>query len=159
MIFSLVIIAIFVVVSIYFYFRSENLYRQLMAVKKESSTIKKESKLMAESFAIVAQKNDEFVKFRFSKQQKNNPNNEGIQLLQPVINNYADIFRECMRGKGNLHKIVQKCCENYQSGSYKLLTYYISNQDVHIKRMWTSNTINGFMSFIEAILLNLEKDE
>jgi len=156
MVFSLSLIAIFVVVSIYYYFRAESLYRQLMVSKKELSQLKKDTKTMVDSLAVVAQKNEEFVKFRFNKLQ-NKDDEESAALLIPLVNNYAGIFSESIRGKRKMHKIAQKCCENHQTGSYKKLTAYIGNQEAHIKRMWSSNNVNGFMSFMEAMLVELEK--
>lgn len=157
MIFSVFVILIFVVVSVYYYFRAEKLSREIYAIKKESAVYKKEAKLMIDTFAIVAKKNEEIVKFRFEQIQKNNDLKETTELLLPLVNNYAAIFSECIRGKGRLHKIVQKCCESYQEGSYKKLAVHINQQEAHIKRNWSSNNITGFISFLDAILLTLDK--
>lgn len=159
MIFSLSLIALFVGVSIYFYFRAESLYRQVLMLKKDVATVKKESKAMVDSIALVAEKNAEFAQLRFKKLQDKQGDNEDLALLAPLFNNYATIFRESMRGKGQLAKAAKKCCDNYKQGSYQSLAKYISAQDNHIKRMWNGNNIGGFMSFIEAILLELEKKQ
>lgn len=157
MIFSFAIIALFVGVSIYYYFRAENLYRQVMVLKKDASKMKKESKLMVDAFALVAKKNEDFAKFRFKEYHERYRDQEFVDLLYPLFNNYATIFRESIRGNGNTHKIAQKCCESYKKGSYQALTAFIAKQDVHIKRAWGNNNINGFMSFIEAMIFELEK--
>ena len=157
MLFSLAIIVVFVVVSIYYYFRSEKLYAELNTVKKEASIIRKESKLMIDSFAVIAKTNEEFINFRFQAIQEKCKDNESIVLLTPLMTNYAAIFRESIRGKGEMHKIVKKCCEGYQSGSYKRLSTFIASQDTHIKRAWSSNNVKGFIMFMEAMIIMLEK--
>jgi len=156
MLFSLLIIIVFVVISIYYYFNAEKLQYQLLVVKKEAALIKKESKSMTDSFAAIAKNNEEFVNFRFDKILETQKTNEVIELLKPLINNYSTIFRESIRSKGQTHKVAHKCCESYNGGSYKRLTVYIDKQDAHLKRLWKSNNLNGFMSFIEAILIQLE---
>lgn len=157
MLFSLAIIVVFVVVSVYYYFRSEKLYAELKAVKKEASVIKKESKMMVDAFAVIAKKNEDFINFRFQALQEQSKDNESIVLLTPLVSNYATIFRESIRAKGEMHKIAQKCCESYQSGSFKRLSTYIATQDAHIKRAWSSNNIKGFVTFMEGMIIQLEK--
>ncbi len=156
MVFSLVIIGIFVAVSIYFYFRAESLYRQLLLVKKETTQVKKESKQMVDSIAVIAKKNEDFVRARYQRIKDLVSDQAELELLLPLINNYSMIFRESLRGKGQLHKIVKKCCDSYQQGHYKQLTTHIAKQDVKIKRAWGGNNFNGFVSFIEATLIEHE---
>jgi hypothetical protein len=156
MLFSLAIIVVFVV-SVYYYFRSEKLYAELKNVKKEASTIKKESKMMVDSLAVIAKQNEDFMNFRFKAIQEYSKDNESLVLLTPLITHYATIFRESIRGKGEMHKIAKKCCESYQSGSFKRLSAHIASQDTHIKRAWSSNNIKGFISFMEAMIITLEK--
>jgi hypothetical protein len=155
MFFSLVIIVIFVVISVYYYFRSEKLTAELKAVKKEASHIKKESKLMIDAFAVVAKKNEDFLDARFKAAQSQSTDNESVVLLTPLVTNYATIFRESIRGKGEMHKVVKKCCENFQPGSYKRLTTFINSQDAQVKRAWNSNNLKGFIVFMEAMILAL----
>jgi len=153
MIFSLLMIAVFVGVSIYFFFKTEKLYRQVIFLKRDINGMKKENKLVVDSIALIVQKNEEFTKFKF----KNFPmEDHEVELIYPLINNYAAIIHESMRGKGKMHKISEKCCESYKKGSYQPLINNIANQEAHIKRMWAGNNINGFMSFIDAMLYQLE---
>ncbi|GAA6205748.1 MULTISPECIES: hypothetical protein [Thalassotalea] len=155
MLFSLAIIVLFVVISVYYYFRSEKLIAELKAVKKEASQIKKESKMMIDAFAVVAQKNEDFIHARFTAAQSERTDNESVVLLTPLVTNYATIFRESIRGKGEMHKVVKKCCENFQPGSYKRLTTYINSQDAQVKRAWNSNNLKGFIVFMETMILGL----
>lgn len=156
MIFSLFIVIVFVVLSVYYYFRSEKLAVELKGIKKEASIIKKESKVMIDAFAIVVKKNEDFIHFRFKAAQENCKDNELIVLLTPLVTNYATICRESIRGKDEMHKIAKKCCENYQSGSFKRLTIYINSQESHIKRAWNSNNLKGFVTFMESMVLSLK---
>lgn len=156
MLFSLSIIVVFVVVSIYYYFRAEKLYAELNVVKKEAKIIKKESKMMVDAFAVIANKSEEFVKFRFSKLEEKSNNTEALATLTPLIVSYSAIYRESIKGKGEMHKIAQKCCESYQSGSYNRLTNLIKLQESSIKRAWASNNLKGLISFMEAMLFELE---
>ncbi|WP_206486063.1 hypothetical protein [Thalassotalea sp. G2M2-11] len=158
MIFSVVVIGIFVAVSIYFYFRAESLYRQLMIVKKEAAEAKKESKHLTDAFAMMAKKHEEFAQSRYKKIKSLAKDEKHLQLLQPLLNNYSLIFRESIRGKGQLHKITQKCCENFDKGHYNQLTTYINRQQGEIKRAWSANNLKGFISLVEAMLVEFESD-
>jgi len=158
MYFLLSLIAIFAFISVYFFFKAENLNRKLVLAKKEANVIKKESKSISDSMGVVANRNQEFIKSRFEK-LKNNNNDESLQLLTPIFNHYAIIMRESLKGRGKLHKITEKCYETNESGSYKKLTSYISTTNPEIKRMWSSNNINGYVSFVETLLIEHEKKQ
>ncbi|GLX78410.1 hypothetical protein tinsulaeT_17500 [Thalassotalea insulae] len=156
MVFSLVIIGIFVAVSIYFYFRAESLYRQLLIVKKDAAHAKKESKQMVDSIAVIAKKNEEFSVARYKRIKELVSDPAELELLLPLVNNFSMIFRESLRGKGQLHKVAKKCCDSYKPGHYKQLTTHIAKQDAQIKRVWSSNNLSGFIAFIEAMLIEHE---
>jgi len=153
------LIAIFAFISVYFFFKAENLHRKLMLAKKEAKVIKKESKSINDSMGIVANRNQEFIKSRFEKLKNNNSNDESLLLLTPIFNHYAIIMRESLKGRGKLHKITEKCYETNESGSYKKLTSYIATTTPEIKRMWSSNNINGYVSFVETLLIEHEKNQ
>ena len=156
MIFSLAIIVIFVAVSIYFYFRAENLYRQLMLVKKEAAGAKKESKHLTDNIALLAKKQQDSAQHRIKRIKELVKDEQDVEILQPLINNYSAILLESIRGKGQMQKMAQKCCESYGKGHFKQLTNHIAKQEQHVKRFWSANNQNGFISFIEAMLLELE---
>jgi hypothetical protein len=152
MIFTLIIIVLFVGISIYFFFKAEALQRQILLFKREATTLKKESKLLIDSMAVIAKRNEEFVKRRIKQVAENKEKTEGLILLHSLSHSYSTIFIASAKGKGQLHKIVKKCCEGYEAGSYKKLTSYIANQDQQIKRFWGSNNLNGYIALIETLL-------
>jgi len=157
MVFSLIIIGIFVAVSIYFYFRAERLYHQLIVTKRELFDVKKESQALNEASAIIAQKSEELLKQRFKSIQEQMGEDKSIEIFAPLINNYSRIFAETMRGKGQLHKITQKCYEAFQVGSYRKFTGFIGSMDTQIKRAWGLNNVSGLITFIEAVANHYEK--
>ncbi len=66
-------------------------------------------------------------------------------------------FRECLKGKGRLKMISQKCFENQDSSAYKKFVALIVTSDRQLKRYWSSNNLNGFLFLVDA-LLTLEDD-
>jgi len=152
MIFTLSIIVLFVGISIYFFLKAEALQRQILLHKRETATLKKESKLLIDSMALIAKRNEEFLKRRIKQIIDNKGESEGLALLSSLSHFYATIFISSAKGKGQLHKAVKNCCEGYEAGSYKKLTTYIASQDQQIKRLWGNNNLNGFISLIEALL-------
>ncbi|NMP30631.1 hypothetical protein HII17_03565 [Thalassotalea sp. M1531] len=154
---ALIVVVIFVVVSIYFYFRSERLQHELMQQKRESVQTRKDYKLLMDTLAVVAAKQSEFYLFRYNatkeKAEKIAPTiASDMALIWPIVNNYSAIFRSCSSGKEKLRPIVEKCFESYKIGSFKEFLRFISGQEKHIKRMWASDNLNGFMSMMEALL-------
>jgi hypothetical protein len=160
MIFVLSIAALFVGISIYFYFRAEGLQRALLNLKREFSSTKKENKSYIDSMALVAKRHEDFAKHRLQKmKERQTLEAETIEVITPFVNNYSIIFRECLKGKGKLQTITKKCYESYDAEGFKRLVAYISKQEPHIKRMWSSNNLSGYVSLIEALLLLESKEE
>ncbi len=153
MIFVLAIITMFVVISIYFFFKAENLQRELILMKRDISATKKENKSYIDMMAIVAQRYEEISKQRLVElRSKQTDDAELLNIIAPMIMNYAAIFNESMRAKGKLQSSVKKVYDGYQTGTYKALCNFISQSDKDVKRAWSSNNINGFIMLIEAFL-------
>jgi hypothetical protein len=154
MIFVLSIAGIFVGLSVYFYFRAEGLEHALLNAKKDSSNAKKENKFYIDSMAIIAKRNEDFVKHRLKIIKENESLElETIETITPLINNYAAIFIECLKGKGKLQSTAKKYYENYGDQGFKKLVAHIAKQEAGVKRMWSSNNLSGYISLIEALLL------
>lgn len=158
MFFVLFITALFIGISIYFYFRAEGLQRTLSNAKREFSSTQKENKAYVDSMALIAKRHEDFAKYRLEKiKTSQSETTETLEAITPLINNYTVIFRECLKGKGKLQPITKKCYESYDKEGFKRLVAYISTQEAHIKRMWSSNNLSGYISLIEALLLLAEK--
>jgi len=163
MLFVLVITAIFVVTSIYFFFRAETLQRKLITQQRESLATRKENKALVESTTLLAIRGQEFAKARLQRLKAHAKGNEHEQLIihteliSPLINNYSIIFRECLKGKGRLKAVSQKCFENQDSAAYKKFVALIVTSDKKLKRYWSSDNLNGFLFLVDA-LLSIEDD-
>jgi hypothetical protein len=158
MIFVLSIVAVFVAVSIYFFFKAENLQRELILMRRDISDTKKENKVLIESTALIAQRYEEFYKQRLLPLRDGNED-ETLKVITPVINNYTVIFNECIRSKGKLQPTVKKVYEGYQEGSFKTFSNLIARSDTQIKRAWSSNNLNGFIALVEALVIEQNSQE
>ncbi len=158
--FVLAITVTFVVISVYFFLRTEKLQRQLIIQKRESANIYKENKALADSLALVASRHEEAARYRLKLmkedvQQLNHEKNiEYCELISPIINNYGSVFRECIKGKGRLKKITQKCFSNNDANDFKKFISLIMQSEKQVKRYWSSNNLNGFILLVESLLLN-----
>jgi hypothetical protein len=158
MYFVLAIALIFVVISVYFFFRVEKLQRKLITQKRESLTTRQENKLLVESMTLVATREQEFAKARLVRLKTYAQTNEHVQLLMhtelisPLINNYSIIFKECLKGKGRLKAVCQKCFENQDSSAYKKFVALIVTSNKQLKRYWSSDNLNGFLFLVDALL-------
>jgi len=158
MIFVLSISGVFIGLSIYFYFRAEGLQRALFSAKKESISAKKENKYYIDAMAIIAKRHEDFVKHRLQIIKDSEILElETIEIITPLINNYAAIFIECSKGKGKLQPIAKKCYESYGDEAFKKLVVHVTKQEASVKRMWSSNNLSGYISLIEALLLTNTK--
>lgn len=158
MFFVLAIALVFVVISVYFFFRVEKLQRKLIIQQREGLTTRQENKLLVESMTLVATREQEFSKARLVRLKTYAQKNEHMQLLMhielisPLINNYNIIFKECLKGKGRLKPICQKCFENQDSSAYKKFVALIVTSDKQLKRYWSSDNLNGFLFLVDALL-------
>lgn len=153
-----VITLVFVLISIYFFFRSEKLQRKLITQQRDSSSIRRENKLLVDTMTLVATREQEFAKERLKRLTIYAKSNELEQLLihaeliSPLINNYSIIFQECLKGKGRLKAICQKCFENQEKSAYKKFIAMLITSNKQLKRYWSSDNLNGFLFLVDALL-------
>ena len=158
MFFVLIITAIFVVISIYFFLRAEKLQRQLISQKRDSFTTRKENKVLADSMTLFATRGQEFAQARLARLKVQAKASEDehliihVELISPLINNYSIIFRECLKGKGRLKVVSKKCFENHDNAAYKKFVALIVTGDKQLKRYWSSDNLNGFLFLVDSLL-------
>ena len=156
MIFVLSLLLIFVMVSVYFFFRAEKLQQQLLIAKRDASSAQKKNKSLVDVLLMVSTRYEEFSQHRLQVINDNVAKlpDEGRQLaiITPLIKNYSLIFREAMKGQAQLKVITHKCYEGHKKNSYKEFTTFIADCEPHIKRMWSGNNLNGFIALVEALL-------
>jgi hypothetical protein len=153
MIFIFAVIAMFVAVSVYFFFKAESLQREIILMKREVSNTKKENKIYLESMAIIAQRYEEIAKQKLLYlKDKESLDTKVLELISPMVNNYAIIFSDSIRAKGKLQSAVKKVYEGYQKGAYKAFSNHITQSSTEIKRAWSSNNINGCILLVDALL-------
>jgi hypothetical protein len=159
----LLITALFIALSIYFFFRAEKIQNTLRLLKRDKGKILKEHTKLTESIALIASNHEEVAKIRLQlllTESENQPYLEHVKLIQPLINNYVIIFNECLKEKGRLHGMTKECFDNQNSGAYKDFINRIIKNDEKLQRLWESNNIIGFISLVEALLIkyNTEKE-
>ncbi|WDE11734.1 hypothetical protein [Thalassomonas haliotis] len=156
MIFILSLLLIFVLVSVYFFFRAEKLQQELRLAKRDANTAQKENKSLVEVLLQVSTRYEEFSQHRLQtikdKLAQLEEEDRQVLIIAPLIKNYSLIFRESMKGKAQLKAITQKCYESQKKHSYKEFTTFIAGCEPHVKRMWSGNNLNGFISLVEALL-------
>lgn len=159
MILVVAIVALFVGISILLYFRVENLQQQLARAKKDSVSAQKEAKALVENLVHIANKQQEFAKFRWQQltEQADESMLSELHAFTPLINYYGFIFRECVAGKDKLHVAVKKCYDSVESGLYSKLSSQLKNVKPQLRRQWTSNNILGFMALVEGLITEYQK--
>ncbi len=152
----LLITALFVALSIYFFFRAEKLQHTLLRLKRETANTSRENTTLTKSMALIASNHEEFAKIRLQKllaSNKNHKREDNAELIKPLINNYVIIFGECLKGKGQLQTVTKKCFDSQGTNDYKEFVNKIIKNDVKIQRLWASNNLIGFISLVEALLV------
>lgn len=158
----LLVTLLFVIISIYFYFRAEKLQRDILILKRESSDTKKENIALSKSMALQASNHEDFVKTRLNllineADEASEQNN--VNLLKPLINNYSVIFHECLMGKGKMQAIIKKCFDNHDPEIFREFTDKVIKTDSKLKRLWGSNNLAGFISLVEALLVQFTEKQ
>jgi len=163
MYFVLAITVLFVFLCIYFFFSAEKLQRKLIIQRRAGESTRKENKMLVDSMVLVANRQEEFSKAALQRkitQAKLTANEallQQLELISPLINNYSLIFRECVKDKGKLKVVVQKCFNNHDDKAFKQFVALLVTSDKRLKRYWASNNLNGFLFLVDA-LLNLENE-
>lgn len=153
MIFVLAVIAIFVAVSIYFFFKAESLQREIISMKRDFSATKKENKLYLETVATIAQRYEDIAKHKLNSLRESGAlDAKELDLIAPMVNNYAVIFNDSINNKGKMQTAVKKVYEGFQKGSYKAFSNHIAQSSKDIKRAWSSNNVNGCILLVDALL-------
>ena len=153
MIFVLSIITVFVFISIYFFIRAESLQREIIVMKREVTSTKKDNREYVEAMAVIAQRYEDIYKKRFSELRESAvKSNEVFSIIAPLINNYAVIFNDSLRGSGKLHGVVKKTYEGGDKNGYQNFTNFIAQADASIRQAWSSNSINGYIVLVEMLL-------
>jgi hypothetical protein len=166
MLFSLVIIVMFVLISIYFYFRTEKLEREVVKQKQSSSLANKENTVLADTIVNVGQKNAEFAKHRLKRislkvesleKYSREAQEQRIEIISPLINNYDLIFQDSVKAKGRLKLITKECYDSVSPTAFQSFGSFIKRSEKHIARNWSSNNLAGFITLVEGLLLDYEE--
>jgi len=160
MIAVLLITALFVFISVYFFFRAEKLQRTIVLLKRDTAKTQKENQIFSKSMALMAGNTEEYAKSRLQlllvKTQDKKTLNE-LDLIKPFINNYSLIFKECLMKKGKLQSTTRKCFANLDGDVFKEFFETIIKKDNKVQRLWNSNNFIGFISLAEALLVKYEE--
>lgn len=166
MLFSLVIIVMFVLISVYFYFRAEKLEREVVKQKQSASLANKENTVLADTIVNVGQKNAEFAKHRLKRislkvesleKYSREAQEQRIEIISPLINNYDLIFQDSVKAKGRLKLITKECYDSVSPTAFQSLGSFIKRSEKHIGRNWSSNNLTGFITLVEGLLLDYEE--
>lgn len=158
----ILIVFVFIAVAIFLFFRAERIQKQLNHALRELGQSRKLFQSLNDAIAITASKNEEFSKFRFKQleeriEARKLPLTQHAETISPLIQNYAHIFCEVAGKKAQLKPVAQKCYDSIKKGSYKGFITFINGQEKHLKRMWANDSLNGFISLVESLILDLEK--
>jgi hypothetical protein len=160
MIAVLLITALFVFVSVYFYFRAEKLQHAIVSLKRDTAKAHKENQIFSKSMALMAGNTEEFVKNRLNlllNKSKDKDILHELAIITPFIESYADIFKECLVKKGVLQSATRKAFANQGEDVYKTFCNTIIKKDSKLQRLWNSNNFIGFISLSEALLVKYEE--
>ena len=160
MIAVLLITALFIFISVYFYFRAEKLQQTLTLLKRETVKTQKDNKVLSKSMAIMSGKTEEFAKNRLQlllNKTKDKETLAELALIKSFIDCYSLIFQEFLIKKGTLHTVTKKCFLNQEGDVYKDFYEKIIKDDTKIQRLWNSNNFVGFISLVEALLVKFEE--
>lgn len=158
----LLITALFVALSIYFFFRAEKLQNTLRLLKRDKGKTLKENTMLTESIALIAGNHEEFAKIRLQlllAKNENHPHLDHVELIQPLINNYINIFNGCLKEKGRLHSITKECYDKQNTDEYKDYINKVIKNDEKLQRLWSSNNLIGFISLVEALLIKYDAEK
>ena len=166
MLFSLAIIVVFVLTSVYFYFRAEALERDIIKQKRSLKLAQKESTSLTDTFVIIGQKNADFAKHRLTAIEESlealdedvrEAQESKIRTISPLINYYNVIFHDSINVKGRVMKVTKECFDGVSPRAFQEFVTFIKHGEQHLGRSWTSNSLTGFITLVESLLLDFEK--
>ncbi len=112
--------------------------------------------------ALLASSHEDFVKTRFNllvaKAEQTSQKSE-VELLKPLVNNYAVIFRECLIDKGKMQAIIKMPFKSQENEAFKEFASKIIKTDTKLQRLWGSNNLSGFIALVESLLMKYTGEE
>ena len=160
MIAVLIITALFVVICIYLFFKTEKLQRTLTIINREMAKAQKDNDILSKSIAIIAGNTEESVKNRLQRLLDNTQcqnTASALTLSKPFFNNYSFIFKACLKKKEVLHSSTKKCFSSKGNDVYQNFIDSVIKNDPQILRLWNTNNFIGFISLVEALLVKYEE--
>ncbi len=122
----------------------------------------KENITLSKSMALLASSHEDFVKTRFNllvaKAEQTSQKSE-VELLKPLVNNYAVIFRECLIDKGKMQAIIKMPFKSQENEAFKEFASKIIKTDTKLQRLWGSNNLSGFIALVESLLMKYTGEE
>ena len=153
----LLVTALFIFISIFYFFRAEKLQRTVMLLKRENVSTRNENKALSKSIVLVSKNYENFAKQRFLQLRTTTNNNiVEIDTFKPLIDNYSTIFIESLKNKGKFQGIAKTYFERQDNKVFDQFFKQIE-KDPKIKRLWSSNNLVGFIGLVEALLLTYER--
>jgi hypothetical protein len=155
MVYFVTALAIAVLICGYYYFQTVSLSRQLLLHKKELNQL---NKIHAELFnrseqMIQIQERIYQRKLRQLKQTGYEQDYE-LKALEPLINHFAFIAKEYLKGKGELIELVKNFYEQNEPGSHRKIINTINERDTDIRQAWQQNNIAGLIYVIDTIIIS-----
>lgn len=135
------------------------MHQQVIKLTRELRQAKEENKLLADAINTTSNRQEEYLRNRFKLVRERHGQAGPVELFTPFVSNYGTIYRETVKGQGQLHKITQQIFEGYHKGSYRKFTGYVGSLDAQIKRAWSANNLNGLLAFTDAVFYHLEQLE
>lgn len=162
MIVLLLITVLFILISVYFFFRAEKLQRNLSVLNRETAKVQKENASLSKSIAFIGGNSEEFVKNRLQLLLDRNQSQQTVSqlsLIKPIINNYAFIFKACLMKRNTMQSTIKECFSTSEEQIYNNFISLIINQDTNLLRLWNSNNFMSYISLVETILIKFEKED
>lgn len=160
MIAVLLITALFVFISIYFFFRAEKLQYTIISLKRDALKTQNENQVVSKAMGLMAGNTEGFARNRLQLLLNNTQDKatlDELALIKLFIDNYTVIFKACLLKKGKLHSMTKSCFANHPGDAYQDFVDSIIKKDSKIQRLWSSNNFIGFISMAEALLVKYEK--
>jgi hypothetical protein len=152
------LVTFFVFLSVYLFYRSETINRELVRAKRDLVYGQQEKKHLVDLVAKNAKAHEQFLTIRLqsvlSRADKEMMNQ--LIALEPLVKNYSLIFHEGMRKETQIKPMIKTLLDQVSNHAFSDLESCIVKQEPSTRRLWKQQTLSAYVALVESLLLYCE---
>jgi len=150
------LLAVFVLLSVYLYYRGEYLQRDLKSAQRLTKQAQKEQQALLNVTLLAANKQQDLFKYRIDALYKlvgeNSKQADSLKAVMYMANQYANVYRELLKGQHNIKAVYKKSFGDTGNKYFTAVEDLLKQQEKSHRAMWQSKDPCVLMTLLEGMI-------